>query len=113
MKIPAFGDKLGRYIDPAEPKGRLFTGARIYVEMDLEKGLMEALWINMVNWNRVQELDYVKTPFKCNSFHECGNFAKSFQRNQEKPLLPKKPMNPNSQKEHNPFKPTNNKDIKQ
>ena len=67
----------------------------------------------MVNWNCVQELDYEKSTFKWNYFHECGNFAKSYQRNNEKTLLPKHPMNPNSQKEHNPFKPTNNKHIKQ
>jgi hypothetical protein len=37
------GNKLGRFLDSAELKGDQFTCARICVEVNLEKGLMEAI----------------------------------------------------------------------
>jgi hypothetical protein len=37
------GDKLGRYINRAKPKGNMYFHARIFLEVDFEKGLLDAL----------------------------------------------------------------------
>ena len=37
--LQAIGISLGNYIEKEEPKGTLFSYARIYVEVDMEKGL--------------------------------------------------------------------------
>ena len=52
------GNKLGRYLDSAEPKGRQFRCAHICVEVNLEKGLLEALKLTLGDWSHIQELDY-------------------------------------------------------
>ena len=48
--LQAIGKSLRKYIDKAEPKGPLFSCARICVEVDLENGLPEivGLWMGMV-----------------------------------------------------------------
>ena len=46
------------------------------VEVDIEKSLPEEIQINMVEWNHLQDLDYVELPFKCNFCHEFGHFSK-------------------------------------
>jgi len=71
------GNKLGRFIDSSEPKGGQFTCARICVEVNLEKGLPEAIKLTIGNWSHIQELDYEQIPFKCNSCHVYGHFAKN------------------------------------
>jgi hypothetical protein len=38
------GDKTGRYIDRVEPKINICSCARICVKINLEKGLLEAVW---------------------------------------------------------------------
>lgn len=37
--LKEIGNKLGHYLDRAEPKGNLYSCARICVEVDLEKGV--------------------------------------------------------------------------
>jgi hypothetical protein len=74
---------VGHYITHTEPKGNIFTCARICVEMDFEKGLSEAIQLNLEGWSHLQALDYEQVPFKCNSFHEYGHFAKSCPKAQE------------------------------
>ena len=69
---------LGRYLDSADPKGGQFKCARICVEVNLEKGLLESLKIKLGEWSHIQELDYEQIPFKCKFFHDYGHFAKSF-----------------------------------
>jgi hypothetical protein len=54
----SIGDKLGHYIDRAKPKGNIFYYARIYLEIDFEKGLLEAIQINLEDWRHIQTLDY-------------------------------------------------------
>ena len=71
------GNKLGRFLDSAEPKGDQFTCARICVEVNLEKGLPEALHLTLGEWSHIQELDYEHIPFKCLRCHVYGHFAKS------------------------------------
>jgi len=71
------GNKLGRFLESAEPKGDLFTCARICVEVNLEKGLPEAIKLTLGDWSHIQELDYEQIPFKCLHCHVYGHFAKS------------------------------------
>lgn len=71
------GNKLGRFLDSTEPKGNQFTCARICVEVNLEKGLPEAIQLTMGDWCHIQELDYEQIPFKCLHYHVYGHFAKS------------------------------------
>jgi hypothetical protein len=61
------GNKLGRY---------MYSYVRISVEMDLEKGLPEALQIKMDEWSHLHILDYDQISFKCHICHEYGHFAK-------------------------------------
>jgi hypothetical protein len=71
------GNKLGRFLDSVEPKGGQFTCARICVEVNLEKGLPEAIKLSLGEWCHIQELDYEQIPFKCLRCHAYGHFAKS------------------------------------
>ena len=61
----------------------MFSCARICVEVDLEKGLPEAININMEGWSHLQAIDYDQIPFKCKMCHEYGHFSK---------FCPKKPQ---------------------
>jgi hypothetical protein len=79
------GNKLGRFLDRAEPKGDQFTCARICVEVNLEKGLPEAIKLSLGEWCHIQELDYEQIPFKCLRCHAYGHFAKSCPKASEEP----------------------------
>jgi hypothetical protein len=81
--LKAIGDKVGRYITHYEPKKNIFTCAIICVEMEFEKGLSELIQLNLAGWSHLQALDYERVPFKCNSCHVYGSFAKSFPKAQE------------------------------
>jgi hypothetical protein len=48
----------------------------ICVEVDLEKGLPEAINLTLDNWNYLQQVDYEQLPFKCKICHEYGHFVK-------------------------------------
>lgn len=52
------GNSIGCHIDWAEPKENVFSCARICVEVDLEKGIPEAVVISLYKWKHVQQLDY-------------------------------------------------------
>jgi len=71
------GNKLGRFLESTEPKGNIFHCARICVEVNLEKGLPEAIKLTLGDWYHIQELDYEQIPFKCLHCHVYGHFAKS------------------------------------
>jgi hypothetical protein len=75
--IRSIGNTLGRYIDRAEPRDGMHACARICVEVDLEKGLPEAIQLTLDNWSFLQQVDYEQLPFKCRMCHEYGHFAKS------------------------------------
>jgi hypothetical protein len=79
------GNKLGRFLDRAEPKGDQFTCARICVEVNLEKGLPDAIKLSLGEWCHIQELDYEQIPFKCLRCHAYGHFAKSCPKTSEEP----------------------------
>jgi hypothetical protein len=49
--LRAIKNKLGRYIDRAKPKGNQYSCARICVNVDLEKGLSEAVQIKIDEWS--------------------------------------------------------------
>jgi len=79
------GNKLGRYLDKADPKGDQYTCARICVEVNLEKGLPEAIKLSLGDWSHIQELDYEQIPFKCLRCHAHGHFARNCPKAAEEP----------------------------
>jgi hypothetical protein len=79
------GNTLGRFLDRAEPKGDQFTCARICVEVNLEKGLPEAIKLSLGEWCHIQELDYEQIPFKCLWCHAYGHFARNCPKASEEP----------------------------
>lgn len=70
-------NSIRKYIDWAERKENIFSCVRIFVEVDLEKGILEAILISLDNWQLVQQLDYKQLPFKCKVCHEYGHFVKN------------------------------------
>lgn len=74
--LRCIGNSLGRYIDRVEPKEK-YSCARICVEINLEKGILEAIAITLDNWQHIQQLDYEQLSFKCKVCHEYGHFAKN------------------------------------
>lgn len=49
--------------------------ALICVEVDLGKGLPEAIKPQVDDWTNIQQLDYDQIPFKCKVCHEYGHFS--------------------------------------
>ena len=72
--LEAIGNTLGKYIDKDDRKDQ-FSYARIYVEVDLEIGLSEAINLTVAEWSHIQELDYEQIPFKCRLCHGYGHFS--------------------------------------
>ena len=56
--LKAIGNSLGKYIEKYDPKPPMFFCAWIYVEVDMEKGLLEAINLTMDGWNHIQTVDY-------------------------------------------------------
>lgn len=73
--VRAIGNVVGKYIDRNEPKDNMQACARICVEVDLGRGLPEAIKLKVDDWSHVQQLDYEHIPFKCKVCHEYGHFA--------------------------------------
>ena len=57
ITLTDISNKLGCYLDSANPKGGQFRCAHICVEVTLEKGLPEALKLTLGYWSHIQELD--------------------------------------------------------
>jgi len=64
--LKAIGDKLGRFINQTKQK-KTYILVPKFVEVNMEKGLPNALEINMDDWNHHQVVDYGQLPFKCYS----------------------------------------------
>jgi hypothetical protein len=79
--IRSIGDSLGKFIDKAKPKSMILSYARICVEVDMEKGLHEAIKLKLNDCIHIQKLDYEQVPLKCKMCHEYGHFARSFPKN--------------------------------
>lgn len=71
----AIGIAAGKYIEGCKPKDNMHACARICVEVNLGKGLPEAIKIKVDQWTHIQQLDYEKIPFKCKVCHKYGHFA--------------------------------------
>lgn len=76
------GNTLGKFIDRANNKDQ-YDCVRIYVEVDLEVGLSEAIKIKVGSWTHIQKLDYEQLPFKCRKCHVYGHFARGCKSNAE------------------------------
>jgi hypothetical protein len=85
--VKAIKNGLGQYIDRADPKDQ-YSCARIYVEVELEEGLIEAIKLKVGEWHHYQKLDYEQLSFKCRGCHEYGHFQCNC------------PKNPNKEKEN-------------
>jgi len=73
--VKAIGNAVGKYIDRSEPKENMQACAQICVEVDLGRGLPEAIKLKVDDWSHIQQLDYEQIPFKCKACHEYGHFA--------------------------------------
>jgi hypothetical protein len=80
MKPCNIGNTLGKYIDRVEPREGLQACARLCVEVDMEKGFLEAIQLTLDNWSYIQKVDYEQLSFKCKACHEYGHFAKNFRK---------------------------------
>lgn len=76
--MQAIGNAIGKYIDRSEPRDNMQACSRICVEVDLGKGLPEAIKIKVDEWSHIQQLDYEQIPFKCKVCHEYGHFANRY-----------------------------------
>jgi len=52
--MKAIGNVVGKYIDGSEQKENMHACARICVEVDLGKGLLEVVKINVNKWTHIQ-----------------------------------------------------------
>jgi len=82
--VKAIENAVGKYIDRCEPKENMHAYTQICVEVDLGKGLPEAIKIKVDQWTHIQQLDYKKIPFKCKVCHEYGHFSNRCTKNREK-----------------------------
>lgn len=55
----------------------------MYVEVDIEKGITEAIHLNLDSWKHYQILDYEQLPFRCNACHEYMHFSKNYKSAQK------------------------------
>ena len=78
--LQAIGNGLGRYIDRVEPRDQ-YSCVWIYVEVDLEVGLPEAIKLKVSDWHHFQNLDYEQLLFKCRGCHEYGHFQSNCPKN--------------------------------
>ena len=51
--VKVIGNAVGKYIDRCEPKDNMHECARIFVEVDLRKGLSEAIKIKVDQWTHI------------------------------------------------------------
>jgi len=79
--VKAIGNAVGKYIDRSEPRENMHACARICVEVDLGKGLPEAIKLKVDQWTHIQQVDYEQLPFKCKVCHEYGHFANRCSKN--------------------------------
>lgn len=80
--LQSIGNALGRYIDQ-EPRKDQYSCARIYVEVNLEIGLLKAIKLSVADWTHIQELDYKQLPLKCRYCHEYGDFTRYCKKKNE------------------------------
>lgn len=52
--VRAIGNTVGKYIDHSEPKENMQACAQICVEVDLGKGLLEAIKLKVDEWSHIQ-----------------------------------------------------------
>jgi len=74
----SIGNTLLKCIDKYEIKAKMFTYARIYVEVVLEKGSPKAITPSLENWSHLEKLEYEQPPFKSKSCHEYSHFTKDY-----------------------------------
>lgn len=79
--VRAIGNDVGNYIDQSEPRDNMQACAHICVEVDLGRGLPEAIKLKVDDWMHIQQLDYEEIPFKCKVCHEYGHFANCCTKN--------------------------------
>ena len=77
--LGCIGNTLGRYIktDTQRLEERIFTFARICVEVDLSKGLPESIMLNNKQQRWTQHLDYENTAFRCRICRCTGHLQNS------------------------------------
>eukprot|EP00253_Pinus_taeda_P028342 PITA_28342 len=85
--VKAIGNAVGKYIYHSEPKDNMQACARICVEVDLGRGLSEAIKLKVDDWSHIQQLDYEQIPFKCKKSKK-GNGKPLKEKKSSPPLKP-------------------------
>lgn len=69
--LKTIGNKLGHFLKISEEtlKGKYTSFARICVEMDLSRALLEAIILEVYDEEWVQTVDYEHIPFSCRKCH--------------------------------------------
>eukprot|EP00253_Pinus_taeda_P013643 PITA_13643 len=83
--LVAIGNKLGHYVKASETtrRGKYTSFARICVEMDLSRALLEEIILEVFYEEWVQIVDYEHIPFRCRKFHEHGHLFRDCPLNKE------------------------------
>eukprot|EP00253_Pinus_taeda_P034636 PITA_34636 len=83
--LAAIGNKLGRSVKASEAtrRGKYTSFARICVEMDLSRALLDEVILEVFNEEWVQTVDYEHIPFRCCKCHEHGHIFRDCPLNKE------------------------------
>ena len=76
-------DNLRHFIEHNEMKLGHISFARICVNIDMKKGLLKAIQLNMGGWSHQQALYYEHLVFKCNLCHDYGHFNINYPKARE------------------------------
>lgn len=71
-------DKLESYIDHVEDDSGDFSCSKVYINLEIKKGLPAAIQLKVGDLSHNQALDYEHPPFKSNFYYVCGHFLKNF-----------------------------------
>jgi hypothetical protein len=108
--VKCIGYYFGKYINRFEPKDHMLSYVKICVEVDVEKGILEAIHLTLYNWLHVHLVDYDQLLFKCNLFCEYLYFAKECKNNFQEAQLEQEN---NDQWQTTKRKKTNKKNLNQ
>jgi hypothetical protein len=89
----AIGNKLGKYIKTSEVtlKGRYTSYARICIEMDVLRALLESICLGFRDEEWIQNIDYEHIPFQCRRCHEHGHLIRECPLNKKLEMEKPKP----------------------
>jgi hypothetical protein len=81
----SIGNKLGKYVNTAKAilKGRYTSYAIICIEMDVSGAVPNAISLEFMDKEWIQNIDYEQIPFRCKRCHEQGHLIIEFPLNKK------------------------------